>query len=157
MKSIIDRLKREHCLFLQDLEELEGRFKEGSDITSFKDAVMIFIEELRKHSSVEETKIYPEFETEMKMGMFKSLADVRESFVEFEKNDAQKVDRLVENFLVVQDMKEARKWFEALSDHYKTHFQIEENVLFPIIEDMVDSNKLEQMGAEISLPKLDSY
>ncbi len=134
--KITDALKGEHGVFYAQFSFIEGQLA-GATLATIKSLGAMLASALVPHAQVENDILFPAIEEKIGAGGPTTVMRLEHS----------QIEGMLEE-LPSADEGQARGLMRDLFLAARTHFAKEENVLFPMAEQLVEERKLEELGIE---------
>jgi hemerythrin-like domain-containing protein len=137
--KITDALLGEHGVFYAQFDYMEKNISQATDLVLVKSQGAMLTAALATHAHMEDELLFVALEAHIDP-QFGPLAVMRMEHHEIEGS----LIRLQE----VQDLPEAKHLLLHAVQTARAHFAKEEQVLFPMAQQMLETNKLNQLGAK---------
>jgi hemerythrin-like domain-containing protein len=138
--KITEALLRDHKVFYSQFEDLENALLSHSALPEIESQIDALTASLETHAQLEDELLFAALEPYI--GQTGPLAVMRMEHSEIENTFAE--------LQQAADYAATEEWVSHLLQVARPHFAKEEQVLFPTAEQVLDSNTLEQLGAQFS-------
>jgi regulator of cell morphogenesis and NO signaling len=138
--KITDALKDEHRILSARLDSLERLLDAGAPLADLRTAAALLSGGLLSHAHLEDDLLFPALEAHMGAGNG-PLAVMRA--------EHQEIERGLATLGARQSAEEVRETLAQVLQVARQHFAKEDEVLFPMAEDVLDGGALEGLGAEL--------
>lgn len=152
--KITDALKGEHGVFYAQFNHLE-QWLDGADLSAIKTAGALLGAGLAPHAHIENEVLFPPIEERLGEGGPTTVMRREHAEIEGKLNELQELKGAhdeIEGALTklpnAKSVDDARRLVKDILYAAREHFAKEEKMLFPMAEQILDANTLEQLGAE---------
>ncbi len=150
--KITDALKGEHGVFYALFDHLE-QFAGGANLSDIKAAGALLAAGLVPHAMIENDVLFPPLEARIgdsgpTMVMRMEHQEIEGKLQELRElaGTHDEIEGALARLPKVDDLDEARRLVKDILFLAREHFAKEENMLFPMAEQMLDADTLEQLG-----------
>lgn len=137
--KITDALKDEHRILRARLDSLERLLDTDASLSDLRAAALQLSGGLQSHAHFENDLLFPALEVHIGAGG--PLAVMRA--------EHEEIERGVAALSAGQSAEEARETLAQVLEVARSHFAKEDEVLFPMAENFLDADVLEDLGVEL--------
>lgn len=137
--NLLDCFRIQHSIFLEQLSFLEGLkdLKKSTATSGLKEVVFAIAKVVERHAAIEEKYLFPDLRPYAKNEL------EGKKVIEFEHGEIRRILKHLKKTSDIHKIRvEAAKFIAFLRDHIAK----EEIVLFPLAEEKLGENRLEELG-----------